>query len=284
MNDYERIALVIRSVDERRAEPPDLAALAECAGLSQSAFHRLLLAWAGVSPKDFLQCLTISHAKELLQRGEKVLNEALIPRPSSPARFQNLDIILETASPGGLHSGPEAETISAGFAGSPFGGCLVGESPRGICHLSFIDSQDGRAEWEELQKNWPRARLQRDDSTASRIAGRIFARPGQARSLPTLRAFLQGTPFQLQVWWALLHVPPGALVSYGHLASALGKPKAARAVGTAVGQNPLTCLVPCHRVIRATGEMGDYHWGRVRKRAIVAWENAQLSTTQELFG
>lgn len=283
MNDYERIARVIRSVDERRTEPPDLAALAGFAGLSQSAFQRLLFAWAAVSPGDFLLYLTISRTKELLRQGENALKEGLISRPSGPACFQDLCITLDAASPGKLNSGAEAWTISAGFADSPFGRCLIGESPRGICHLSFADSQDGRAEWAALQKDWPQARLQRDNSTASRIAGRVFAHPGQPHQLPALRAFMQGTPFQLQVWWALLHVPPGALVSYGHLASALGMPNAARAVGTAVGQNPLSYLVPCHRVIRATGVMGDYRWGQVRKRAIVAWENATRSTAQKLL-
>ncbi len=282
MNDYERIALVIRYLDEHHTEQPDLATLAEYLGLSQFHFHRLFLAWAAITPKDFLQCLTLAHAKELLRQGKSVLDASLISGLSGPGRLHDLCVTLEAASPGELKSGGEGWTISAGLAESPFGRCLVGESPRGICHLSFVASQDGQAEWTALQGNWPQARLQRDDSAAARIAARVFARPGQSRAQPALRAFVQGTVFQLRVWRALLQVPPGTLVSYGHLASALGKPAAARAVGTAVGQNPLAYLVPCHRVIRETGVMGDYRWGQVRKRAVVAWESGLRSPVETL--
>lgn len=280
MNDYERIALVIRYLDEHHTEQPDLATLAEYLGLSRFHFHRLFLNWAAITPKDFLQCLTLSHAKELLRQGKSVLDASLISGLSGPGRLHDLCVTLEAASPGELKSGGEGWTIMAGFADSPFGGCLVAESPRGICHLSFVASQDGRAEWAELQEDWPRARLQRDDSAAARTAERIFARHSRPPSGPPLRAFAQGTPFQIRVWRALLQVPPGTLVNYGHLAAALGQPTAARAVGTAVGKNPLSYLIPCHRVIRATGVLGNYHWGQIRKRALVAWECATRSASK----
>lgn len=282
MTDYERIALVIRYLDEHHTEQPDLATLAEYLGLSRFHFHRLFFNWAAITPKDFLQCLTLAHAKEMLRQGKSVLDAALISGLSGPGRLHDLCVTLEAASPGELKSGGKGWTITTGFADSPFGGCLVGEGPRGICHLSFIVSQDGRAEWAELQKDWPLARLRRDDAAAALIAGRIFARPGQLPSGAPLRAFAQGTPFQVRVWRALLQVPPGSLVSYGHLASALGQPAAARAVGTAVGRNPLSYLVPCHRVIRATGVLGDYHWGRGRKRALIAWECAPQTIAETL--
>lgn len=274
MNDYERIALVIRYLDECHTEQPDLATLAEYVGLSQFHFHRLFSAWAAITPKDFLQCLTLSHAKELLNKGKSVLDAALISGLSGPGRLHDLCISLEAASPGELKSGGEGWTISAGFADSPFGECLVGESPRGICHLSFVGSEDGEAEWAALQEHWPRALLHRDDSAASQLALRVFERPARSHSRPALRAFVQGTAFQVRVWRALLQVQPGTLVSYGHLAASLDKPFAARAVGTALGQNPLAYLIPCHRVIRETGVIGDYRWGQVRKRAMVAWESS----------
>lgn len=283
MNDYQRIARVIGYLDEHHTEQPDLATLAAHLGLSQSHFHRLFSAWAAITPKDFLQRLTLSHAKTLLRQGKNVLDAALISGISGPGRLHDPCVTLDAASPGELQSGGEGWTISAGLAESPFGKSLVGMSPRGLCHLSFIASQDGRAELAALQEDWPRARLRRDDSAAARIAATIFTRPGQNDAPPTLRAFVRGTPFQVRVWRALLHVPPGALISYGQLASALGKPTAARAVGTAVGQNPLSYLIPCHRVIRATGVLGDYRWGQVRKQAIVAWESSVRATSED-FG
>lgn len=277
MNDYERIARVIRYLDERHAEQPDLARLAEVAGLSPFHFHRLFSAWAGITPKDFLRCLTLAHAKALLREGLSVLDAALASGLSGPGRLHDLCVILEAATPGEVKSGGADWTISAGFADSPFGRCLIGVSPRGICHLSFIDAGDGAADLAALHENWPRARLQRDDANAARLARRIFERPARRPARPALRAIVKGTTFQVRVWRALMQVQPGTLVSYGRLAAALEKPAAARAVGTAVGRNPLAWLIPCHRVIRETGVIGDYRWGPVRKRAMVAWESGEQS-------
>ena len=274
MNDYQRIAAVIRYLDERHADQPDLASLAAHVGLSPFHFHRMFSAWAGITPKDFLQCLTLAHARESLRKGESVMNAALSAGLSGPGRLHDLCINLEAASPGELKSGGAGWTISAGFADSPFGRCLVAESPRGICQISFLESGNGEAEWAVLQEDWPRAKLHRDDAAASRIAVKIFAPPAPTQSRSSLRAFVHGTAFQVRVWRALLQVKPGALVSYGCLAAGLGKSAAARAVGGAVGKNPLAYLIPCHRVIRETGVTGDYRWGQVRKRAIIAWESS----------
>ena len=164
-------------------------------------------------------------------------------------------------------------TIAAGLADSPFGTCLIAESPRGICHLAFVES-DFADPLASVRDDWPAARLRRDDALASRIARRIFAGPADSLARPALRAFVRGTAFQIRVWRALLRVPAGSLVTYGRLAVAIGQPAAARAVGTAVGSNPLAYLIPCHRVIRETGIIGGYRWGAVRKRAMLAWENA----------
>ena len=272
MNDYERIAQIIRYLDERRAEQPDLAALAAHAGLSPFHLLRLFSAWAGVTPKDFLQCLTLAHAQKLLREGESVLDAALESGLSGPGRLHDLCVNLEAASPGEWKSGGAGWMISVGFAESPFGKCLIAESPRGVCHLSFVE--DEKSALAGLQNDWPQAKIKRDDSVASRLAAKIFAPPSGTHSRPGLRAFVRGTPFQVRVWRALLQVPPGSLTSYGRLAATLGRPAAARAVGAAVGQNPLAYLIPCHRVIRETGVIGNYRWGPIRKRAMIAWESS----------
>jgi AraC family transcriptional regulator of adaptative response/methylated-DNA-[protein]-cysteine methyltransferase len=277
MNEYERIARVIRHLESHRTEQPDLSSLANVAGLSPSHFHRLFSVWAGITPKDFLQCLTLAHARALLQKGASVLDAALASGLSGPGRLHDLCIILEAATPGEVKSGGAGWALGAGFADSPFGRCLIGGSTRGLCHLSFHDENDAAA-LAALHAHWPGARLRRDDAYAERLAGEIFATPGDRSARPALRAFVQGTQFQVRVWRALLQVPPGALVSYGRLAAAIDEPGAARAVGAAVGRNPLAYLIPCHRVIRETGVIGEYHWGAVRKRAMVAWECAARGT------
>lgn len=274
MNDYERIARVIRYLDAHRTQQPDLSSLAKHSGLSPFHFHRLFSAWAGITPKDFLQCLTLSHARKSLREGESVLEAALGAGLSGPGRLHDLCVNLGAASPGEVKSGGAGWTIRAGFAGTLFGKCLLGESPRGICHLSFVGPGAERSALASLQGEWPHSRLQRDDSAASTLAARIFERPAHQGARAPLRAFVRGTAFQVRVWQALLRVQPGTLVSYGFLAAALGQPAAARAVGAAVGANPLAFLIPCHRVIRQTGVVSGYRWGNERKRAIIAWESS----------
>jgi AraC family transcriptional regulator, regulatory protein of adaptative response / methylated-DNA-[protein]-cysteine methyltransferase len=274
MNDYERIASIIRFLDDHHREQPSLDTLAQRAKLSRFHFHRLFSAWAGITPKDFLQCLTLAHAKELLRRGESILDAALDAGLSGPGRLHDLCVSLEAASPGELKLGGEGWTISVGFADTPFGTCLIGKSPRGICHLSFIESENEAAALAEVQEAWPGARLKRDDRAALRIADGVFRRSTN-RKRAVLRAFIRGTPFQVRVWRALLQVPSGTLVTYGSLATAIGQPAAARAVGSAVGKNSLAYLIPCHRVIRETGMIGDYRWDPIRKRAILAWESGK---------
>ncbi len=275
MNDYERVARVIRYLDEHHTDQPDLGELSAGVGLNPFHFHRLFSRWAGVTPKDFLQCLTLAHARQLLREGHSVLDTALSAGLSGPGRLHDLCVNLESASPGELKTGGDQWTIAAGFAESPFGTCLVAEGPRGICHLSFVEAGTENAAWSDLRNNWPMAQWRRNDSMAAGIVGRIFALPNGQNRRPSLRAFVKGSAFQVRVWRALLQVPPGQLTTYGQLAQAVGNPAAARAVGTAVGQNPLACLIPCHRVIRETGVIGHYRWGRTRKRALVAWESAR---------
>ena len=273
MNDYERIARVIRYLDERLTEQPSLADLAQFAGLSEFHFHRLFSTWAGVTPKDFLQCLTVTHVKELLRSGTSVLDAALSVGLSGPGRLHDLCVTLEAASPGELKSGGAGWIITAGMANTPFGLCFLAETPRGICRIEFVDKADDESLFAGLQNDWPQAQLRRDDPAAASLAQKIFN--PQIGHGEKLRAFVKGTAFQIQVWRALLQIEPGAVVSYGRLASAVGKPSAARAVGTAIGQNALAYLIPCHRVIRETGVIGDYRWGKVRKQTILAWESCR---------
>jgi len=264
MNDYERVARIIRYLDAHSDEQPGLDVLAAEAGLSEAHFHRLFSRWAGVTPKDFLQCLTAENARKRLRRGESVLDAALGAGLSSPGRLHDLCVTLEAASPGEIKSGGAGWEIVAGFAETPFGPCCIGNGPRGLCHLAFVETEDHR----DIEAAWPRARFRWSDAAAREMAAGIF----QTGAGTPWKAFVRATPFQLRVWRALLRIPPGAVVSYGHLARAIGSPQASRAVGSAVGANPLAYLIPCHRVIRETGIIGQYRWGQDRKQALLAYE------------
>lgn len=277
MNDYERVSRVIRHLDARQQEQPELEELARHAGLSPFHFHRLFARWAAVTPKDFLQCLTATHARQLLARGETLLETAFATGLSSPGRLHDLCVSLEGASPGEIKSGGEGWEIELGLAETPFGPCCIGTGPRGICHLSFLESLDPKQAALPVAHAWPRARRRWNNAAAAAMAATLFRTPDEAARSPAtnLRAFVRATPFQLRVWQALLRVPSGALVSYGTLARTVGRPGAARAVGTAVGSNPIAFLIPCHRVIRETGILGQYRWGPERKRALIGWETAR---------
>lgn len=273
MNAYDRIAQAIQYFDQHRLEQPDLATVAAVVGLSPSHFHRLFREWAGATPKDFLQCLTLSHAKELLRHGEDVLTASLDAGLSGPGRLHDLCVNLEAATPGEIKARGAGMRIRAGIAQSPFGNCLIGQTARGICHLSFFDGDEREAALAEMREDWPLARLEQDDENAAQLAAQIFT---QADAHAPLQLFVKGTSFQLRVWRTLLKIQPGTLVSYGALASACGNPNASRAAGTAVGCNAISFLIPCHRVIRETGISGNYRWGAVRKRAILAWESSRM--------
>lgn len=271
MNDYDRIAAVIRHLDANHARQPALRELAAVTGLSESHFHRLFHRWAGITPKDFLQCLTVEHAKRRLHESKSVLDAALDAGLSGPGRLHDLLVTIEAASPGEVKSGGCGLRIEWGLAESPFGWCSLGWNARGICHLAFHEPDESEAEPASLRENWPHALLHRNDSIARQQAKSIF---NSGASVPGgLKTFVRATPFQLKVWRALLHVPAGCVASYHSLASALGQPAAARAVGTACAANAIAYLIPCHRVIRETGVVKGYRWGTDRKRALLAWES-----------
>jgi AraC family transcriptional regulator of adaptative response/methylated-DNA-[protein]-cysteine methyltransferase len=274
MNDYERVANVIRFLDLHHTEQPDLNQLAATVGLSPFHFHRLFSTWAGVTPKDFLQCLTVEHVKQLLLDGRNIFDVALDAGLSGPGRLHDLCVTLEAASPGEMKNGGAGMQVEYGFAQTPFGEALIAETKRGICHLSFVDVGGRDRVGNLLASDWPNAKLNRNDSRIAELAATIFKPTARSTSRRPLRAFVRGTPFQLRVWRALLRVPVGSLTTYSRLAQAIGQSKAARAVGSAVGANPISFIIPCHRVIRETGALGNYGGGRIRKQVMVGWELA----------
>jgi len=269
--DYARIARAIRFLQENAAARPDLAAVARHAGLSEHHFQRLFTRWAGVSPKRFLQFLTVEDARRRLAATRNTLDLAAELGLSGGGRLHDLFVTLEAASPGEALSGGAGIDISWGLHDTPFGSALLGLSTRGICALHFVDGSDEARE--RLRETWPRATLHRDQDGTAETAARIFMPLRGARQ--PLAMLVKGSNFQLQVWRALLALPRGALTTYGELAAAIGRPEAARAVGTAVGANTIAWLIPCHRVIRASGVISGYRWGAARKAAMLGLEAAQ---------
>lgn len=272
MTDYERIERIIRYLDRHHREQPTLKELARVAGLSEFHFHRLFARWAGTTPKNFLKALTAEHAKQLLLESKDLLSVSFATGLSGPSRLHDLMIAVEGVTPGEFKTGGGGVEIRYGLHSTPFGQCLIATTPRGICHLSFIITPHVGDAVAELHDRWPRATIQRSQRGTASIIAAMFN--DQSLSGP-LSILLAGTPFQIKVWKALLAIPEGHLVSYSMLASAIGHPGAARAVGSAVGKNPVAVLIPCHRVIRETGVVGDYHWGTVRKQALLAWETGR---------
>lgn len=264
---------MIRYLDKHHQEQPSLAQLARVAGLSTSHFHRLFTKWAGTTPKDFIQCLTQKHARQLLSEGQSVLSAALDSGLSGPGRLHDLCVSMEGASPGEIKEGGSGMRIVYGYGLTPFGYYIIAESDRGICHLRFINGDAKLSAMEDLRREWPKATLKRNDAGAKAAAALMFASQHRDARPAQLRVFVKGSEFQMRVWQALVRIPSGTLVSYGQVAEAIDAPDASRAVGTAVGSNPIAWLIPCHRVIRETGVIGDYRWGPVRKRALIAWES-----------
>ncbi|MFT6913870.1 MAG: AraC family transcriptional regulator of adaptative response [Motiliproteus sp.] len=272
--DYKRIAQAIQFLREQVQQQPSLATVASELGLSEYHFQRLFSRWAGVSPKRFLQYLTKERAKQALQRSLPLLDASFEAGLSSPGRLHDLMVSCEAMTPGEVKTRGADVAIRYGCVGTPFGPVLLGWTLRGVCHLAFgaVCLQPET----ELRQAWPEARLSRDDAGAEQRAGQMF--PAGAGSGPTsgsLHLLLRGTNFQLKVWEALLRVGPGELVSYSQLAVLAGSPRASRAVGSALAANRIGYLIPCHRVIRESGEVGAFRWGSERKAAMQGWEASQ---------
>jgi len=262
---------LLRWLDENASSQPSLAEMAALVGLGESHLHHEFVRWTGVTPKDFVQCLTLADAKERLARGEAVFDAAVNAGLSGPGRLHDLCLSLETATPGELKCGGAGMEIRWGVAESPFGLCLIGESARGICLLSFLEKEPVP---DDVRSVWPQAHWKRDDALAAGRIEAIFTEPKAGAEGAPLRAWVRASAFQVRVWQALLAIPPGALSTYGRIAEVIGSRGAARAVGTAIGSNPIAVLIPCHRVIRETGAISGYRWGVGRKRALLAWEGA----------
>ena len=276
MNDYDRVARIIRYLDEHQAEQPSLARLAGVAGLSESHLHRLFHRWAGITPKDFLQCLTLERVKDQLCASRSVLEASLHAGLSGPGRTHDLCISLEAATPGELKSRGEGMEINYGAAETPFGWSCIAWTRRGVCHLVFHPSQEAALSDPVPKTAWSHAQLKRDDKRAKVLAAEIFQH--QRSSTHPLRAYVRGTAFQVRVWRALVRVPEGTLATYQEIARSLGDPRLARAVGTACGSNTIGFLIPCHRVIRETGVVQGFRWGTDRKKAMLAWESTTRPT------
>ncbi len=274
MTDYERIAKVIAYLKQRHVEQPSLADLARVADLSESHFHRLFTRWARTTPKDFLKYLTVNHAKSMLQTSRDLLSVSLDAGLSGPGRLHDLFVSVEAMSPGEFKRQGHGVEIRWSIQESPFGPCLIAVTDRGLCHLAFLDSElNPQQALEGLKKKWPQAQVVEKVKETAQTAKMIFEGQGEKLSI-----LLGGTAFQLKVWEALLRIPSGHLASYSDIAKAIGTPGASRAVGTAIGQNSIAYLIPCHRVIRETGEFGAYRWGGERKCALLAWESALKSS------
>lgn len=272
--DYERIAAAIRFIDRNLEDQPTLAAIAAELDLSPLYLQRLFRRWAGVSPKRFLQFLTVEHAKGLLET-HSVLDASLASGLSGPGRLHDHFVALEAVSPGEYKRRGLGLTIRYGVHPSPFGPMLLAVTGRGVCGLFFLpDPADATAELAELQRFWHGAELRADPAATGLVARRLFDLDDKHRNEP-LRLLVKGTNFQVNVWKALLRIPPGRLCAYDDVARAVGAPAACRAVGQAVGANPIAYLIPCHRVIRRAGRVGGYRWDPVRKRALIAWEAAR---------
>ena len=269
MDDYSRIAKVIRYLDAHHGEQPSLSELAAVVKLSESHFHRLFRSWAGVTPKDFLQCLTTEYAQKQLRNSETVFDAALDSGLSGPGRVHDLTTTLVAATPGEIRSGGAELTIQHGVGETPFGWATVAWTDRGICHLAFHEDNPGTETPERLLSDWPHAKFHRAAAEAHSWLDRIFS---ENRSSAGLIAFVRGTPFQVRVWRALLQIPEGSLTSYSRLADVVGRSGASRAIGTACGKNPIGYLIPCHRVIRETGAVTGYRWGTERKRILLGRE------------
>lgn len=273
---YQRISEAIQYIRHHFKQQPDLNEVAEKIHLSPFHFQRLFKEWAGVSPKKFLQYISVEHAKSILKAQKASLAEVAFETGlSGTGRLHDLFIQIEGMTPGEYKNGAENLEINYSFAESPFGNLLVASTRKGICFMSFAD--DGQQALRELQALFPRAALTQKTDLIQQNALFIF-RHDWSR-LHEIRLHLRGTDFQLKVWEALLKIPMGKLSTYGQVAEQVKKPGASRAVGSAIGGNPVAFLIPCHRVIQSTGLVGQYHWGDIRKTAMIGWEAARAGVS-----
>ena len=274
--DYEIVRRVIETISLDYRDQPSLDRLAASAGLTPTALQKLFTRWAGLSPKAFLQAVTLDHARRLLDEGMPLLETSLEVGMSGPGRLHDLFVTHEAMSPGDYKTRGAGLTIRYGYHISPFGIALVMVTDRGLCGLAFADPGGEAASLADMRSRWPNATYVEDIAATAPYAARVFD-PGHWRRDEPLRVVMIGTDFQLRVWKALLNIPMGRATTYSSLACEIGAPTASRAVGAAVGANPLSFVVPCHRAVGKSGALTGYHWGLTRKRAILGWEAGQTA-------
>ncbi len=274
IEDYSRIERAILFLGENYHRQPDLREVAENVNLSEFHFQRMFRRWAGITPKRFVQFLTLEHAKRLLSESHSVLDATYDAGLSSPGRLHDLFVNIEAMTPGEFKAQGAGLRITYGFHSTPFGESLLAVTGRGICGLGFIGPGGRASVLRDFQSRWPEAHWEENARLTQPYIRRIFSGENGNGDRP-ITLLLHGTNFQIKVWEAMLKIPMGSVVPYEYLAARVCSPQAARAVGGAVGKNPIAFLIPCHRVIRKAGGIGGYHWGTTRKKAMLAWEAAQ---------
>lgn len=271
-DDYDLVRKTIERISLDYRAQPSLEDIASDIGVAPGRLQKTFSRWAGLTPKAFLQAVTLDHARRLLgHEGLPLLDASYELGLSGPGRLHDLFVTHEAMSPGDFKSGGAGLEISYGFHPSPFGTAVVMATERGLCGLAFADPGEERAALDDMTRRWPGARLIQDQEATASYVERVFS-PEQWRADRPLRIVMIGTDFQVQVWEALLRIPLGTASSYQDVARAIGRPKASRAVGAAVGRNPISFVVPCHRAMGKSGALTGYHWGITRKRAMLGWE------------
>ena len=275
LRDYDSVRRAIAFISEHWRTQPTIEAMADSAGVTPDELHHLFRRWAGLTPKAFMQALTLDHAKGLLRDSASVLDAALDSGLSGPGRLHDLFVTHEAMSPGEWKNGGAGMTLRYGFHPSPFGTAVVISSGRGLAGLAFADPGEEKAALADMTSRWPRATYIEDYIATAPLAHRIFDKKLWRPDQP-LRVTLIGTDFEVRVWETLLKIPMGRAVSYSDIASKIKAPKASRAVGAAVGKNPISFVVPCHRALGKSGALTGYHWGITRKQAMIGWEAGQV--------
>jgi len=273
-DDYDIVRRAIAHIRENWRTQPEIETIAEAAGVTPTELHHLFRRWAGITPKAFLQALTLDRARQLLRESASVLDATFEVGLSGPGRLHDLFVTHEAMSPGEWKSGGEGLAIHYGFHPSPFGTALVMATERGLAGLAFADAGAEQSTLADMRRRWPKAIYVEDAARTAPLARRIFD-PRLWRADRPLRVILIGTDWEVRVWEALMKVPMGRLTTYSDIAAKVCSKRAARAVGAAVGKNPIAFVVPCHRVIGSSGSLTGYHWGLTRKHAMLGWEAAK---------
>ena len=276
-DDYEIVRRAIGHIRSHWRQQPDIESIAEVAGVTPTELHQLFRRWAGITPKAFLQALTLDAARQLLRNSASVLDTAFEVGLSGPGRLHDLFVTHDAMSPGEWKTGGEGLVIHYGIHPSPFGQALIMATERGLAGVAFADAGDEARTLDDMRRRWPRATLVAEPARTAALARRIFE-PAQWRPDRPLQVVLIGTDWEVRVWEALLRIPMGQVATYSGIAAKVCTPAAARAVGAAVGKNPLAFVVPCHRVIGKSGELTGYHWGITRKRAMLGWEAGRAAS------